>query len=339
MTSSRRLTRQLIMEKAKIKINTGPYGTIELWRIDLAKFNHFCEIVKRDLVSISARRFAECIMQEMLIVPRSPNFPPNVSKWDDEFLCEVASEWIKQSKENLTNTSINFDLFKHYVLQIIYENDSQMTAAFINLIPKFLELSERMDNFRLGSIVLNNYGYGHTMEMWTPDVFADFARKSPNEPELTNIMLNFTKQKWFQDQLLTNIRDNSVISRRAQIIEKALDAHSKRDYLISVPLFLTQIEGIFGDYLIHRELLTQRYSRLYDDENKELSGIIPLINYLNSKQPDNPFKAIESALKEDKLSNNRNAILHGRNCSYGKAKLSTRVLLLLWILINIITNK
>jgi hypothetical protein len=151
-------------------------------------------------------------------------------------------------------------------------------------------------------------------------------------------MLDLTRQKWFQDELLNTIKDYLVISRRLRIVEKALDAHNRRDYLVSIPLFFTQIEGILGDYLVYKGIVTKRHGKLLDKNANEVQGIIQLINCSNSTGRPSNLKYVESALKDDKLSNKRNAILHGRNYSYGNAKLSTRILLLLWVLIDVAKN-
>ncbi len=333
---ARRLTAQLIREMARIKVKTRSYGTIALWRIDLVGCVSFREIVKRDLASLPARRFSNSVIQHLLIFQGGATFPSDVKKWDESLLVEVATKWIKQIKPGLPKGQINLDLFKQYVIEIINDDDAKMLAAFGELAPKLLELSKRMENVRLAGDTLSSSGYGHTMNMWTPQAFAEFARKSPSEPEMTNQMLNLTRQKWFQDELLKRIRDYSVISKRIKIIEKALDAHNRRDYLVSIPLFFTQIEGILGDYLVHKGVLYSKYSKLYDNKGTEVQGIIPLINCSNSIGSASPLEPVESALKNDKLSNKRNAILHGRNYRYGNAKLSTRILLLLWVLIDVV---
>lgn len=59
------------------------------------------------------------------------------------------------------------------------------------------------------------------------------------------------------------------ISKRLKIIEEAFENHEKENYLVSIPLFLTQIEGIVWDIGVSKGLVDKDESRYKIDSNGE----------------------------------------------------------------------
>jgi hypothetical protein len=101
------------------------------------------------------------------------------------------------------------------------------------------------------------------------------------------------RTEWFEDCLEEEIVGSSVLRPRWEIIRQALGAHKRREYLISIPTLLAQIEGAIGDALVLRNLAAKDGHKLYllgtdgrpalDSKNKpiELKRLTGLVNNLD----------------------------------------------------------
>lgn len=121
---------------------------------------------------------------------------------------------------------------------------------------------------------------------------------------------------------------NDWILKRQPILQSIIEAHIQKNYWVSIPAMLTQIEGVIIDGYSHKGWLGQdklkRYieklfdlnSRTYNIDRviKEILLNNILVNFIHGNR-------INSTL-------NRNAILHGADVEYGTAKNSLKTILL-----------
>lgn len=143
-------------------------------------------------------------------------------------------------------------------------------------------------------------------------------------------MINHYEKK--QDEIIEFFKKNH--KTRFSIIEKAFIAHKKKQYELSIPVFLTQIEGLFYD-------LTSK--NIYSKRKRENTPAV----WINSKESKNFKDTITITLLESLKWNenisanfieagdypnvlNRNRILHGRDLDYPSELNSYKAISLLW---------
>jgi len=160
--------------------------------------------------------------------------------------------------------------------------------------------------------------------------------------QTTNLLLAFTKGESFRLALEDQVMGSDVSKRRWEIIEKALVAHSSRVYVLSVPALFAQVEGMFTDSMIINDLAEIQNGRLYALDSAGIPKLdrngdrVRLIG-LGSKTQHSPYQnhpilsEVVGALVQA-LTGQRNGVLHGSDTSYGRAKLSTQLMLLVFIL-------
>lgn len=176
-----------------------------------------------------------------------------------------------------------------------------------------------------------------------------FASVHPNarHAAITNSLVATTRSKKFEDQLHKPFQESSVLSRRWKSVEQALDAHRRRNYYVSVPALLAQVEGIIGDSLLLKKLVHREGNELYLKENGKIkvgkkgdpvkaTGLDSLIRH--SKWKDDAVLHGVADLITTQLAQERNGIMHGRKIDYGTAKLSVQGLLLLFVLATMLVD-
>jgi hypothetical protein len=129
---------------------------------------------------------------------------------------------------------------------------------------------------------------------------------------------------------------NPLFSPRMQIIRDALQGHLSRQYTLSIPVLLTQAEGIAVDFLLHYEIPTKSLTnkQVFTDALNETTAVrmrfavhesvttfVDTILYAKKSFETLPIRSKERI--------NRHAILHGRQVNYATERNSLRVLLLL----------
>lgn len=225
--------------------------------------------------------------------------------------------------------------------------DKNIVKTMLPIWPKLIEFQDNWgDDIDQGGKILERCGYRHTGNILKKEGFRIFANLGPEmlDATVTNMWLKMTRQDWFKNELQERFQKSTLLQLRWKIVETSWEAHRDSDYLLSVPVLFTQIEGILGDALILNNKAKNKKGRLYvldsnglikkeNGKQKELIGISAIIDQPYFK--DNPrLEEIIKFLREDKIVDERNAILHGRKTSYGSAKLSTQSLLLIYVLIR-----
>src|SRR5690606_17109414 len=190
-------------------------------------------------------------------------------------------------------------------------------------------------------------GYRFLLHYWTLADINEFVGIDRVDTKIRNAivtrkLLHFTRQADFAEMLRECFETSTVLRRRWKIIEQALVAHKNRNYVLSIPTLLAQVEGIFTDALVLKGTAVRVNGRLCE---KDTTGK-PKLDKHNNPIPihDLKQKVLKSNLQNEKilqalgqfytsyLVDERNAILHGSHLTYGTAKLSVQLLLNIYLL-------
>ncbi len=215
-------------------------------------------------------------------------------------------------------------------------------------LPDLTALIPQMEAMRRADESLQASGFGFTGHLWSWSFLVTFATNASDQVRgaaVTNRMLAVIRGEAFQAELRKEIATSAVLRRRGKIVERTLAAYLRRDYVLSTPALLTQLEGIVGDALILKGAVCARghklYARLPDGrlqlqqkgkqqgqpvEVRGLGDLVQRSGFRQHEALDLAAELIVTAMVKE-----RNGILHGRHTRYGTAKLSTQLLLLLYV--------
>ncbi|MFA5797821.1 MAG: hypothetical protein WC916_07365 [Candidatus Woesearchaeota archaeon] len=161
--------------------------------------------------------------------------------------------------------------------------------------------------------------------------------------ELYDLWKNGEKDKvrdffyqWFSDKrkidnLIENFRENDILRPRMPILEKAFQSHLDSDYELSIPVLISQIDGIFIEK--HKDLDGQisftHTCKICGGESKTKSYLTAnnISKFLLKKQNRYMPFFLEHII--DTFDNLRNDILHGKKLDYANKDLSTKLVLTL----------
>jgi hypothetical protein len=216
-------------------------------------------------------------------------------------------------------------------------------------LPDLTEYAEFWKEVQEANRSFGRAGFGFLDHFISFRTVQRFASVHPNarHAAITNSLVATTRRKNFEEKLHKPFQRSSVLSRRWKSVEQALDAHRKRNYYVSVPALLAQVEGVIGDALLLKNLVHREGNELYLKENGKIkvgkkgdrvkaSGLDSLIRH--SKWKDDAVLHGVADLIITQLAQERNGIMHGRKIDYGTAKLSVQGLLLLFVLANTFVN-
>ena len=218
--------------------------------------------------------------------------------------------------------------------------------ALRETLQRAAEMAERTtEAAALGDETLEASGYGFADHMWNWRFVASFADVHPRvrDAVVTRRMATLTSSETFETWLAEEIEGSRLLKPRWPVIKQALAAHRRREYVLSTPVLLAQIEGIVGDAMILKNRVVARNGKLFRLDNNgqielnvkgrpiELKGLHSLVDL--SKFADHEALEDAASFLTDSIAPWRNAILHGRNVRYGRAKLSVQVLLMVWLLV------
>ena len=214
------------------------------------------------------------------------------------------------------------------------------TSRFFAALPDFTELEEAFEEIRKGEETLRETGYGFLYTKSSIRFVRQFADVDPKELQalITDKLVQETQETKFQEELHTLFQQSSVLRSRWEIIIQALGAHRRKEYFLSIPALLPQVEGIIGDMLILRNLIEKQGHQLYKKENGKIKindkgdpvparGLKNLIDHSHLKD-DPDLHAVADFITE-RLLGDRNGVLHGRSVDYGTARLSVQALLVI----------
>jgi len=221
----------------------------------------------------------------------------------------------------------------------------QFLVNLPDLTPLITQLQEAAEKEAKGEKVLDDSGYSFLTATAVLSAFAEFARIDPCAitATVTNTLLRDLRSEDFRMELSNNMLASTMLKRRWPIVEKAILAHDRREYILSIPAMLAQVEGAIADALIVAGQVTKKKTpkgeKLYKSNGRgnllldkngnpmELKGLDPLVKHSNWHNHDILYGI--AGLATQSLAGKRNGILHGRDVSYGQAKLSVILLLVI----------
>lgn len=236
------------------------------------------------------------------------------------------------------------------------------SAAFFQSLPTLTSVTETYDQVlatlvqaqaeeQAGVQVLDDADFKFVANYLAARLFRDFASvdQRVRSAVITNSLKGFVNSSEFLESVEQAATNSAVVKRRWHILEKGLHHQRRRDYVVSIPVLMPQFEGLLADTLILRSLVERDGTKLYELDpatgarrpNKkggpiEVNGLNALItksNYAGS--PELGFLADHVS---NRLCGQRNGVLHGANTTYGNAKLSVSLSVLIATMIDAITE-
>lgn len=219
------------------------------------------------------------------------------------------------------------------------------TKQFFAGLPDLTELGKILKEAEEGGEAFKNAGFSFItvdyVSLSTVRRYASISQKV-RSAAITNRLAADTRGSEFEQKLGELFNQSSVLRRRWPIVSQAIKAHRRREYNISVPALLAQVEGVIGDALILNGLIISKGHKLYAKGSNgkaqldkkgvpiEVRGVGTLIQ--RSTWQTHPALQGVADLITNQLAGERNPILHGRRTNYGVARLSVQGLLLLFVL-------
>lgn len=190
-------------------------------------------------------------------------------------------------------------------------------------------LRRMMDEAQEGELALEEAEFGFADHLWNMIYLRSFAGlpATNRDAVITNKLRAFTCSDEFIETLLENISSSKMLGRRSRIIELCLEAHQRREYELSIPSVMVQIEGAIGDAMFLKELVVREGNKYFlvgpdgqpkrDRNNKRLSTITLSPAIKNANLDEHPELTDASDFLSSVLIQRRNDILHGRDVKYG----------------------
>lgn len=225
-------------------------------------------------------------------------------------------------------------------------------GTFLDKLPNFApaleELFEAVRRFEeaveAGDATLEAAEYGFADHMWDRMYVAGFAHVDPRvrDAVVTNKLAAATRADAFGDELRERFEGSVAMGRRWRAVEAAFAAHQRKQYLLSIPAMLPQVEGAIVDAMVLKDLAVKKDGKLYlrgegggpklNKKGKPLPEIMLSTAVRNAQLEEHPTLEGTSSFVADSLIQRRNAVMHGRDLRYDKAKLSVQALLVLALL-------
>jgi hypothetical protein len=207
-------------------------------------------------------------------------------------------------------------------------------------------LREMMERMEEGEEILEAAEYGFADHLWNAIYLASFAGypKQVRHAVVTNRLAAFTRSDGFVEPLLEDVGASRMLGRRSRIIERALEAHQRREYELSVPPLLAQIEGAIADAMFLKNLVVKQGNQYFlagpdgnlkvNRNNKRLPAITLSVAVRDANLDENPDLEAASRFLSEVLVQRRNDVLHGRDVKYARARFSVQALLVLAVIVE-----
>lgn len=216
-------------------------------------------------------------------------------------------------------------------------------VRLVNALPNMRALAARLRRDERGHAVLDEAGFELVYHFVGGAFAAELASVSPQVrgAAVTNKLLRLTQGEDFEIRLSDVFRQTPILQRRWPIVSQALRAHRRREYWIAIPLLMSQLEGLTSDALVLNSIARKIKGKFYELDtsgklrlNKnakpiELTGLVKEIARFDPADHETIQGVAD--LIHGELAGKRNLVLHGSDVRYGKAKLSTQLLLALYI--------
>lgn len=209
------------------------------------------------------------------------------------------------------------------------------------------ELIRAFEEASLGDEVLLEADFGFSDVLWTIAYRRSLARTNvrPDSPNaqavVTNRLLSVTRSEEFLDDVAETFSGSPFLSKRWRVVEPALGAHLDRDYALSVPVLMAQVEGALADMMMLKDLVVKEGGRYYQAgadgrpktgrDGKRVREVTLGSVKANAQLREGTELGGAAEFIADSLVTRRNEVLHGHDTAYGRAKLSVQALLILTV--------
>ena len=188
-------------------------------------------------------------------------------------------------------------------------------------------MQQALQEAEQGKAHLDTYGYGFAVSDMALGTVRLIAREKPDSREIHRSFLDVSRHSEFAERLVTRMARSRKLGHRKLIVRAILSAHLDRNYALSVPCLYAQLEGILTDLLILEGLARRAGSHtLSAGSGEKLTGLTKKAREYGTKHTTMRTFVTSSIL--ERLSPDRNAVLHGSKSAYRQAKRSARLLLL-----------
>lgn len=238
----------------------------------------------------------------------------------------------------LINTSL--------VMQLAEQHSKRMQIITESLNRSIFPILETLKNVDFESFEKYYEEFG-----WIESISITYANelqkklKEKGHDEVWNQLIKEVSDEGFIKELNVDISKNELMSKRGKILSRALEHHQNKDYISSIPLLLSQIEGTLWDIGVGmKKIKDEPNSTIQLNDKGEVqvweSGpkkgepmqikLGDLLAQIFSK--DSKFK--EHAKDKVYTKEFRNPIHHGRKINYDDEKRSAMLILMLHVLLH-----
>jgi hypothetical protein len=246
------------------------------------------------------------------------------------------------------NTNMNTRLLGNSVFQQMSQQIDRNFAEMLEPLSQYLTIA-------VAKQLLRDSGYSFWVSYQSLPEISDFAEVITMDAQvqnatITNRLLSITRQNEFFNELKVYFMSSRRLKRRWKIVERALEAHQNRDYILSIPTLYTQVEGIYSDLITLRGGFIYRNGKFFvadatgnlklNTQNKPipLSGFRPKLEIsLPTIAETEPLRNVANFLN-GRFVDSRNLVLHGNDVSYYTPKRSLQLVLLILVLVIELTE-
>ena len=218
------------------------------------------------------------------------------------------------------------------VLKYVNKNLPHYLEMFGNFV-KYLE--ELPDDIKKSIKILSDYGW--YVEIYKINMFQVIFMSKSGLMDEKEVNKHLIKQ---YNEMLESILEKAVdlFPHREVFLRKAISAHKNRDYELSIPVLLAQIDGICFDFTKN-----EYFRKTKKEYNPKTSDCI------NSLEIDKAFELVLEPLKsvtplsfhenevskQNKYILNRHSIMHGKDIEYATELNSCKVISFLAYIVSV----
>jgi len=180
------------------------------------------------------------------------------------------------------------------------------------------DLDKIDEEYKLFSVMLSDEGWYLDYDLAVETLSSLYIIQVKTESNvLDKYMVDFYKKKL---NIIINFFQKEF-PKRYLILEKAFKAHKKGDFELSIPVFLSQIEGLFFD-LTNKEIFSKGRGKRKENtakewlEEREGHDVNLILSILEPLRKNENISANIKDSENFPNALNRNKILHGRDLNY-----------------------
>jgi hypothetical protein len=175
----------------------------------------------------------------------------------------LQEEMAKQFQQSIVNIS---KLYNQIDFDLITKHQKIITENFIQNQSNISEIIKSFNNIRITSKIENEIDKQYLEILikanWPPVICITYPQIKEIIKEYKAVELDiFVKEldeffiQYLDEKILNEMfekwKKNDVLKNRIKILESIIKAHIEKNYILSVPVMLIQIEGFIGNYYNH----------------------------------------------------------------------------------------